>query len=158
MNLDIKMKIGDLFFNYRVAIIIRKDNQILVQKDKRVPYYALPGGRCKAGESSIMAAIREFKEETGLDTYFKKEIGLIENFFVSSFNNQKYHELLIIHELKLAKEIEPSTIIPNIEDDKKEYLTYIWLDIDTLKKSDFRPKNVINMLDSDNFSYLVNME
>ena len=117
---DVQFEKNSIVFNYRVAIIIRKENKILVQKDTRVTHLALPGGRCGLGESSNEAASREFLEETGIKATFVKELGLIENFFHSSFNGKKYHEILIVNELKLDdKSNYDKEVINNIEEKKR---------------------------------------
>lgn len=69
-------------------IVIRNGNKILVQKDDRAKHLTLPGGRCSLGENSVETALREFKEETGIDTRFKNGIGIVENFFTSSFTEK----------------------------------------------------------------------
>lgn len=51
MNNDITYEKDEMVFNYRIAIIIKKENQILVQKDDRTEHLTLPGGRCSLGES-----------------------------------------------------------------------------------------------------------
>ncbi len=157
--MDIQIIDNDNIFNYRVASIIRNGNKILVQKDSRVSYYALPGGRCKIGESSIVAIIREFKEETGIDVSFKKEIGILENFFTSSFNNKNYHEILIIHELEFDnKDIYNREIISNIEEKHKNQLSYVWLDINELQNENFKPKIIIDLLNKNDFFHYVNVD
>ncbi len=51
-----------------VDIIIEVDGKIVLVKRKNPPYgWALPGGFVEYGESYEEAAIREAKEETGLD-------------------------------------------------------------------------------------------
>lgn len=51
-----------------VDIIILRDNQIVLVKRKNPPHgYAIPGGFVDEGESVEHAAVREAKEETGLD-------------------------------------------------------------------------------------------
>lgn len=88
MNNDITYEQNGMTFNYRIAIVIRNSNKILVQKDDRAKHLTLPGGRCSLGESSVETALREFKEETGIDTRFKNGIGIVENFFTSSFTEK----------------------------------------------------------------------
>lgn len=161
MNDDIKIKNENINFNYRVAIIIKNKNKILVQKDNRVIHYTLPGGRCKLGESSANTAIRELKEETGIDSKFVRGVGLIENFFVSSFTGNKTHEILIIDELKfIDKNNYNKTIIYNIEDhkNKKNHLTYVWKDIEELKKINFKPEIVLDIVNNNSFQHHINIE
>lgn len=159
MNNDITFEKNEITFNYRIAIIIKKENKILVQKDDRVKHLTLPGGRCMLGESSIETGIREFKEETGIDTKFKKGIGIIENFFTSNFTGKKIHEILIINELEfLEKEDYEKEFIKNIEQNKNKYkhLTYKWIEIKELKQQDFIPKQILFMLDKNEFQHIIN--
>ena len=153
---DIQFEKNGIVFNYRISIIIRKENKILVQKDTRVTHLALPGGRCELGESSSETAIREFLEETGIKATFVKELGLVENFFHSSFNGKNYHEILIVNELKLDdKSNYDKEVINNIEEKKKDFLSFTWESIEDLKKKDFRPKEVLDIIDSNEFSHLI---
>ncbi len=159
MNNDIQIETNKSVFNYRIAIVIKNNNNILLQKDSRSSHLTLPGGRCQIGETSIKAAIREFKEETGLNISFKKEIGMIENFFTSSFNGRKYHEILIIHELEFKdKENYAKKVIHNIEEKNKKYLTYIWLNMAELKNINFKPEIIINILKQKEFSHFINID
>lgn len=159
MNKDIEIKTENITFNYRVAIIIKKGNKILVQKDDRAEHLTLPGGRCELGESSAQTGIRELKEETGLESEFVKGIGMIENFFTSSFTNKKIHEILLINELKFVDDsVYEKDIINNIEDkkDKKEHLTYVWKELEELKKSNFKPEIILEIISKDSFQHYIN--
>lgn len=156
MNNDINFEKNNIVFNYRVAIVIKKEDKILVQQDGRVHHYTLPGGRCELDEDSIHAAIREFKEETGIDIELKKKIGIIENFFTSSFNDKKYHEILMIYEFIFNDEnIYNQKEILNIEEKKKEHLTYIWMSIDELKNSNFKPEIIPDMIKNNEFEHYI---
>lgn len=72
MNKDINFEKNGIIFNYRVAIIIKKDEKLLVQKNSKVNHYTLPGGRCELLENSKDTAIREFKEKQELLLSFIK--------------------------------------------------------------------------------------
>lgn len=159
MNNDITYEYNDITFNYRVAIVIRNGKKVLVQKDDRVDHLTLPGGRCSLLESSVTTALREFKEETGIDTKLKKGIGIIENFFVSKFTGNKVHEILIINELEFADDnFYKKEVIKNIEKkkDKYKHLTYIWVNLSELKNGNFYPKQILDMLDKNEFQHLIN--
>lgn len=49
---------------------------MLVRQNYGQGYWSLPGGKMEAGESIDQAAIREVKEETGLDIRLKRVVGL----------------------------------------------------------------------------------
>jgi len=60
-------------------IILLKDNSIILIKRKKAPFaehWALPGGFIEYGETAEHAAIRETKEETGLDVEIMKLVGV----------------------------------------------------------------------------------
>ena len=159
MNNDITFERDENVFNYRVAIVIKNNNRVLIQKDTRANHITLPGGRCELGESSADTAIREFIEETGIEAENIKGLGMIENFFISSFNRKKYHEILLIQELKLKNSDEYNKIvINNIEKKKKEFLTYEWIEINKLKESNFKPEIIIDMLNNNEFIHYINKE
>ena len=150
--MDINFNINDEVFNYRVGIVIKKNNKILVQKDGMSDYYTFIGGRCKLGESSIEASLREFKEETGIFAKYVKTLGIVENFFKSNYNNKNYHEILIINELEIDTEIDD---LKNIEG-KDE--VYKWLSIDELKDNKFLPEIVLDIINNNKLVHLINKD
>ncbi len=156
INNDVQFEKNNIVFNYRVAIVIRNGEKILVQKDDRASHYTLPGGRCELGENSINTGMREFKEETGIDITLKKKVGMIENFFVSSFNGKNYHEILMIHEYEFNDyNLYSKSSITNIEEKKKEHLTYIWLSPSELKVANFKPEIILEMIENEEFQHYI---
>ena len=59
----------------RIAVINEK-NEILLSKRGDSGVWALPGGRVDSGEILHESAIREVREETGLDVEIERPIGL----------------------------------------------------------------------------------
>ena len=60
-----------------VFVFIRQGDAILlVRQSYGKRYWSLPGGVVEAGESLDQAAIREVKEETGLDIEIRRVVGL----------------------------------------------------------------------------------
>ncbi len=60
------------------AIITYPENKILLIKRSTLPfvgYWALPGGRSELEESAEQTALRETKEETGLDVAIVRKVG-----------------------------------------------------------------------------------
>jgi 8-oxo-dGTP diphosphatase len=65
----------------RAKVIITRGDSILLMYRRRLgrEYYILPGGEVHAGETLEQAAIRETKEETGLDVVIERELFMEEN-------------------------------------------------------------------------------
>jgi ADP-ribose pyrophosphatase YjhB (NUDIX family) len=63
------------------VIILNSEGHILIGKRKgsHSPYYSIPGGKLEAGETFEDGAIREVKEETGLEIRDPKVIAVINN-------------------------------------------------------------------------------
>lgn len=146
--MDITFKTEEGKFNYRVAVIIKKDNKYLVTKHQDMDYISLIGGRVKTGETSMETAIRETEEEVGYQTRFVKSLGIFENFFIMQYTNIPYHEILIIHELEFTdKSIYDLESIPNKEGKKD---CYVWKTKKELEEY-LVPKEVLNHLEDNSF-------
>jgi 8-oxo-dGTP diphosphatase len=56
-------------YSYIIATVLiqNDDNQVLMLMSKKIGRWSLPGGKVELGEQPRVAAVRETKEETGLD-------------------------------------------------------------------------------------------
>lgn len=93
--MDISFISGNDKFNYRVCAMIISGNKILAMHDERSPYYFLPGGRVKIGETAEDAVIREVQEELGIVPKITRALWLNQAFFKEDVDNLNYHELCI---------------------------------------------------------------
>jgi len=59
-----------------LVFICKDDAILLVRQNYGKGYWSLPGGVMEAGESIDQTAIREVKEETGLEVRLKRVVGL----------------------------------------------------------------------------------
>lgn len=141
--MDLKFISDNVIFQCRVGVLLKKGNKILVERRVGINHVTLPGGKIQLNETSILAGIREIKEETGLDIEFIKHIKTLENIFKSSFNEYNYHEILFINEYKFKKDTNK---IVNIEDNNKDLITYEWLSKEELVSNNFMPDSLIEYI------------
>ena len=136
---DIKIKSEDFEFKFRVCGIIKQNDKFLIQKIEGNNFYCLPGGHVEIGEDSVMAAKRELKEEIGVDCKNERLFAVIENLY--NHKQKKFHELGFYYLVEPEKPLQTNNFIVNeIDKGVPKRLEYIWVDLEQLKKEDFRPK------------------
>ena len=92
---DISYVVGNFKFNYRVCGIIIDGGKILAMHDERSPYYYLPGGRVKIGETAEKAILREINEELSITPQIIRPLWLNQGFFTEDVDKLHYHELCV---------------------------------------------------------------
>lgn len=84
-----------------VRCYLIKDNEVVVTKykkgNKKEGYYDIPGGKIEEGESPKQTAIREMKEETGIE---------IQNLKYKGIMTIEYPDRLFIFDTFITKEYE----------------------------------------------------
>lgn len=93
--MDISFNQENQKFNYRVCAMIISGNRILAMHDERSPYFYLPGGRVKMGETAEQAVIREVREELHVTLKITRPLWLNQAFFTEDVDGVRYHELCI---------------------------------------------------------------
>lgn len=100
--LDISFPIPGGKFNYRVCAMIIDGDKILAMHDERSPYYYLPGGRVRMGETAEQAVLREVEEELGISPKISRPLWLNQSFFQEDVDGLQYHELCIYFLMDIA--------------------------------------------------------
>jgi 8-oxo-dGTP diphosphatase len=81
-----------------VSAIILDGDKILLEKRKNSPgkgKWSVPGGLVELGERIEQAAIREVKEETGLDVYEPRLVGIVDHISLDESGTVKYHFVIV---------------------------------------------------------------
>ena len=79
---DVSYVVNGAKFNYRVCGIMIHDGKLLAMHDERSPYYYLPGGRVKMGETAEHAILREIEEELNITPRIVRPLWLNQGFFL----------------------------------------------------------------------------
>lgn len=95
-----RKKVGhdELILNYAGCIITDKNNRILFQKRSDCNQWGFLGGMMEFGESAEETAVREVKEESGLDVKIISLFGVYSKYFAEFSNGDKVQT--IVHMFK----------------------------------------------------------
>ena len=137
--MDISYRFEDQKFNYRVAGIFVHENKILAMQDERSPYYYLPGGRVKLGETAEAAVIREIQEELNLYVRIDRPLWLNQSFFTEDVDRLRYHELCLYFLIDFSSTdlLDRGAKFQGAEAHHRQI--FEWLDISKLKDTYFYP-------------------
>ena len=100
----IRSKVGNekIMLTFAGGCIFNELGEVLLQRRADCNKWGFPGGGIELGETPQMAAIREIKEETGLDVEIIKLIGVYTDFDVQYPNGDKAQSICIAYELKVT--------------------------------------------------------
>lgn len=118
-----------------VNAVIIDDNKILLIRRVKEPYagyWGMPGGRIEFAEHIEKAAVREFKEETNINTEFEKLCGIASE-IVYENNKSKAHFIIFVCKLKHLH----TDIIEGKEGKLK------WVDINNLDNEKIIPSDIL---------------
>lgn len=118
-----------------VNCVIIEDNKILLVKRNNKPfigYWGMPGGKIEFAEHIEKAAVREFKEETNIDTEFEKLCGIASEIIYEK-GEGKLHSILFICKL--------NHLHTDIKETKEGKLK--WVEINNLEKEKIIPSDIL---------------
>lgn len=137
--MDISFLFENQKFNYRVCAIIVSEGKILAMRDERSPYFYLPGGRVKMGETAEEAVIREVQEELGVTLKISRTLWLNQAFFTEDVDQLRYHELCIYFLMDISDTNLPERGRVFTLTEGKHIHIFEWLEFDRLKNEYFYP-------------------
>ena len=129
---DIAFRSDSGRFRLRGVGIILKDGKVLMVHDEKRKYYYAIGGAVHLGEMTSDAAVREVREESGLEVEIDRLVMVQENLFNMGF----HHELAFYYLMKDIGEQEISS--DRVQDFNEEGLA--WLPVAELENYNVYPR------------------
>ncbi|WP_295338636.1 NUDIX hydrolase [Subdoligranulum variabile] len=137
--MDISFVTGKEKFNYRVCAVILNEGKILAMHDERSPYFYLPGGRVKMGETAEDAVIREVSEELNITGKIIRPLWLNQGFFIEDVDGLQYHEICIYFLVDVSDTGLLSKGDKFFLQEGKHQHTFEWLKFEQLQHEYFYP-------------------
>lgn len=137
--MDLTFKTSEGRFNYRACAVIINNNKILAMKDKRSPYYYLPGGRVALHESAEDALLRELEEELHVKGMIVRPLWLNQSFFTEDVTGERFHEICVYFLVDVSDTYILKKGESFISNEGKRSHTFIWLPFENLKQEYFYP-------------------
>ena len=127
--MDITYTEGSRRFKYRVCAVIIREGRILAMHDEISPYYYLPGGKVRLGETAGEAMLREVREELNIDARIVRPLWICESFFNEDVEGLDYHELCFyflvdVSHTGIAETVEKFTLIEGRHTHDFEWLEF----------------------------------
>lgn len=100
----LRSKVGHemIILTFAGGCIFNDKGEVLLQKRADSNKWGFPGGAVEIGETPQMAAIREVKEETGLDVEVDRLIGVYTELDMEYPNGDKAQSICVAFELKVV--------------------------------------------------------
>ena len=100
----LREKVGHalVFLNFAGGCIRHERGEVLLQRRADRDVWGFPGGAMELGESAQAAAVREIREETGLEVEPEGLIGIYTDYYDEYPNGDKAQTILFFFELKVV--------------------------------------------------------
>lgn len=137
--MDITFKTEGARFNLRAAAIMINDGKVLAMSDERSPYFYLPGGKIALGETAEEAALRELREELGIECSVLRPVYIAQSFFTEEGSGEHFHEICFY----LLIDCSNTDLISRGESfiirERHHTLEFKWLPVNALEDAYFYP-------------------
>jgi ADP-ribose pyrophosphatase YjhB (NUDIX family) len=128
--------------------IIRNADRILVNPVpdpiKNVTGHRPPGGTIEFGETGSEAAVREFREEFGLEIVDLRYLGTLENIF--EWLGRTGHELVRVYEARFADRSQYARSSFTCIESDGEPFTCIWKRLSDFEREPLYPSGLLELL------------
>ncbi|WP_174852940.1 NUDIX hydrolase [Streptococcus suis] len=128
--MDFRTRVDNQIFGVRATALIIKDGKIFLTKDSKGRYYTI-GGAVEVNEVAADAAVREIKEELGIDSRVNQLAFVVENQFT--------HEGMDFHNIEFHFIVEPIGEMPKEMIEGKLKQLCEWIALDNLVNLDVVP-------------------
>lgn len=100
----IRSKVGQekVILVFAGGCIFNDKGEVLLQRRGDFGKWGFPGGAVELGETPEQAAIREVKEETGLDVEINRLLGVYTDFDMEYPNGDKAQSICIVYEFRVT--------------------------------------------------------
>ena len=115
------------------------DDKILAMHDERSPYFYLPGGRVKMGETAEQAILREIQEELNITAHIIRPLWMNQGFFTEDVDHLHYHELCVYFLLDVTGTDLLTKGNKFTLNEQRHSHEFEWLPFDRLKDEYFYP-------------------
>ncbi len=112
------------FIGVAVGVVLVRNGKVLLLHRKNRREWGIPGGKIELNESGEACAVREIKEELGIDIKIKR--------FICVAEKLKPHWVLLTYEGEIIRGV-PKIMEP------EEHEKLAWFDIDNLPENTFAP-------------------
>ena len=156
--MDVRFKINDVKFKFRVSAIIVEDGKLLLEKYGE-DRYCLPGGTVNINETSENAICRETNEEIGFDFNIEKLAGVTEEFFVNC-RGDKTHAINFYYKMNFKNKKDINSIdYDRIEDDHGVIINhhFKWFALNEVESINLVPAQIKKPIvdGTNNFHYVI---
>lgn len=137
--MDITFRTDGARFNLRAAAVIVNENRVLAMSDERSPYFYLPGGKIALGETAEEAALRELREELGIEAKVVRPLYIAQSFFTEEGSGENFHEICFYILIDCSDTDLVSRGKSFIIKERYHTLEFKWLDVADLENEYFYP-------------------